>query len=48
MQRNRWMHVFGFVVTVTAATAILVAAGLGERTGIEHAAPSGAAAIERR
>ncbi len=48
MQRNHWAHVVTFVLAVTIATAILVAAGLGERTGIEYAATPTATDSVRR
>ena len=48
MQRNHWPQVLAFVLAVTVATVILVAAGLGERTGIEYAASPGTTDPSRR
>ena len=38
MQRNHWPYVAMFAFAVTVAIAILVAAGLGERTVHEYTA----------
>lgn len=48
MQRNPRARVTLFVVAVMAATGILVAAGLGERTAIDRTEASKAIATARQ